>query len=96
MGFDEKIEKLTLAIAKDEEKILLLQDGIKEKQDKIKSLNKDKLLQSINNLSAKGMDVSKIICAIEKNDVDTLLTFADEINNKKLEEKHNERNTDTN
>lgn len=95
MGFDEKIEKLTLAIAKDEEKILLLQEGIKEKHEKIKMLSKDKLLHSINNLSAKGMDVSKIICAIERNDIDTLLTYADEINNKKMEDSTNERNTDT-
>lgn len=71
----DKTLKLVQAIERDEQQILKLQNGIKDKKLKIKELENSEILNNVSILTAKGFAVKDIIDAIKNNDKAKLIKY---------------------
>lgn len=82
MTMSERSERLKEQIAKDEAKLLKLQEEVKVKKEKLRELENAEIMNNLNALSAQGMSVSEIVNAIRNNDIDVLVSLmASEENN---------------
>jgi hypothetical protein len=74
---NERIAKLKESISTDKQRIVKLQDGIKEKEAKIRELENTELMNNLNALTARGYAVNDIVEAIKNRDVDSLVGMMD-------------------
>ena len=75
---NEKIEKLRAAIEHDQERIRAIQEGIAEKEKKLRELEVSEIQGKIMEIRSKNMDVWEILDAIRDKDVEKLMELTEE------------------
>lgn len=77
----EKINKLKKEIESDTKKLNNLKEILKNKQKQLKDLEQQQILNKINILTSKGINLDEVIDAIKNKDTQKLIEFMEVENN---------------